>query len=178
MSFGFLLLAFVAAVNPCRTRLGLHASRSAVVLGSLIALAAGSALAVAGRAVLDALDVSPESFRLAAGLVLALEGLRALVVPQPGPVPELTGFGAALVPVAFPLLLQPGVVVLALSAGGDRVAGEAVGALAVALLLVCLAAAQPIGARGEGLFAAGGRLLGALEIAAGVALAVDAIRDV
>jgi small neutral amino acid transporter SnatA (MarC family) len=178
LSFGLLLFAFVAAVNPCRTRLALTGSRAALALGSLIALAAGAALAAAGGVLLDALDVSPESFRLAAGLVLTLEGLRALVLPRPAAEPELPGLGAALVPVAFPILLQPGVVVLALAAGGDDVAGEAIGALALALVLVALAGARPIGARGEALFAAGARLLGALEIAVGAALAVDAIRDV
>ena len=178
MSFAFLLLAFAAAVNPCRIRLALPASRAAVALGALLALAAGAALALAGSVLLDALEVSPESFRLAAGLVLTLEGLRTLVLPRPVDEPELGGLGAALVPVAFPLLLQPGVVVLALTAGGDEVAGEAIGALAVALLLVALAGALAIGARGEPLLVAGSRLLGALEIAAGAALAVDAIRDV
>lgn len=178
MSLGFLLAAFAAAVNPCRTRLALPASQAALVLGSLIALGACATLAVAGDVVLEALDVSPESFRLAAGIVLTLEGLRALVLPRPAKEPELAGLGGALVPVAFPLLLQPGVVVLALAAGADGVAGEGVAALAVALLLVGLAGITPIGTRGEGLLVAGGRILGALEIAAGVALAVDAIRDV
>lgn len=178
MSFGFLLLAFAAALNPCRTRLGLPERREALVLGSLIALAAGAALATAGSVVLDSLDVSPESFRLAAGLVLTLEGLRALSLPRPAAEPELPGHGAALVPVAFPLLLQPGVVVLALAAGGDGVAGEATGALAAALVLVGLAAALPIESRAGVLLVAGGRLVGALEIAVGAALAVDAIRDV
>ena len=81
-------------------------------------------------------------------------------------------------PVAFPLLLQPGIVVLALAAGGDDVSGLALGALAVALLLVVGTGLLPRGPRAEALLAAGGRLLGALEIAVGVALAVDALRDV
>jgi small neutral amino acid transporter SnatA (MarC family) len=178
VSFGLLLLAFVAAVNPCRTSLALPRSPAVLALGSLVALAAGAALAAAGSVLLEALDVSPESFGLAAGLVLVLEGMRALVLPRPADEPELPGLGAALVPVAFPLLLQPGVVVLALAAGADDVAGRATGALAAALFLVTLAGARPIGARGEALFAAGGRVLGALEIAAGAALAVEAIRDV
>jgi hypothetical protein len=120
---------------------------------------------------LDALDVSPESFRLAAGLVLAVEGARALVWPRPADEPELPGLAAALVPVAFPLLLQPGVIVLALAAGAEDVAASGIGALAVALLL---AAALPARA----LLPAGARVLGALEIVAGAALAVAAIADV
>jgi hypothetical protein len=178
VSSGLLLVALVTAVNPCRTALGLVVPLRALALGSLVALAAAAALAATGGGVLDVLDVSPESFRLAAGAVLALEGARSLVVARPAAEPELPGLGAALVPVAFPRLLQPGVVTLALAAGGDGVAWEAIGALAVALALFCAAGALPRGTRAEGLLAAGGRLGAALELAAGVALADDAIRDV
>jgi len=69
-------------------------------------------------------------------------------------------------------------VMLALAAGGDGVAGTAIGALAVAFGLTVLAAAVRVGERGEALLLAGGRLLGALELALGAALAVDAVRDV
>jgi multiple antibiotic resistance protein len=178
MSTGFFLLAFAVALNPPLVRLAAPRRAEVLVLGSLVALAVGAALAVAANALLDALDISPESLRLAAGLVLALEGLRVLVLPRPAAEAALPGLGAALVPVAFPLLLQPGVVMLSLAAGGDGSVGEVVGALAVALALVVLAAAVPVGPRTVPLLAAGGRLLGAVEIAAGAALAVDAIRDV
>lgn len=178
MSFGFLLLAFVAAANPCRASLILPPRPPVLALGALIALAVCAAVAASGGVVLDALDVSPESFRLAAALVLAVEGVRALLVPRPPAEPELPGLGAALVPVAFPLLLQPGVVMLALAAGGDDVAGPAVGALAASFGIVVLAGAVRVEERGRALVAAGGRLIGALEIAVGVALAVDALKDV
>jgi small neutral amino acid transporter SnatA (MarC family) len=110
--------------------------------------------------------------------VLGLEGARALLLPRPPQEPELPGLGAALVPIAFPLLLQPGVVMLALAAGGDEVAGSAIGALGVALGIVVLAGAARVGERGERLLAAGGRLTGAVEVAVAVALAVDSLRDV
>jgi hypothetical protein len=64
------------------------------------------------------------------------------------------------------------------AAGGDDVEPEALAALAVALALVLAVTLVPRGERADGLLAAGGRLLAALEIAAGVALAVGAIRDV
>ncbi|HWB56932.1 MAG TPA: hypothetical protein VG479_08365 [Gaiellaceae bacterium] len=178
MTFWFLLLAFAASLNPCRFRLAFAGRTAIVALGSLAALGAGAALCLSGGAVLDALAISPESFRLAAALVLAVEGVRALLAGSPRPAPELAGLTAALVPVAFPLLLQPGVVVLALAAGGDDVAAEGIGALAVALLPVVGASLVAREARADVLLLAGGRLLGALEIVAGAALAVDAIRDV
>jgi small neutral amino acid transporter SnatA (MarC family) len=178
VSFAFLAFAFVAAVNPCRVRLVLPERRAAVALGALLALGAVAGIAVLGGALLDALDISPESFRLGAALVLALEGARALLFGRPGAEPELAGLLAAAVPVAFPLLLTPGVVALAVAAGGDDVEAEAVGALALALALVLAATVVPRDPRNDALLAAGGRLLGALEVAAGVALAVGAIRDV
>jgi small neutral amino acid transporter SnatA (MarC family) len=178
VSFAFLLLALVASANPCRIRLVVPERREAVALGALVALATASAIAAVGGSLLDALDITPETFRLAAAVVLALEGARALASARPAPEPELGGLGAALVPVAFPLLLTPGVVMLALAAGGDDIVGEAVGALAIAFALVLLVMLIPRGDRSDVLLAAGGRLLGALEIAAGVALAVDSLRDV
>jgi small neutral amino acid transporter SnatA (MarC family) len=178
MTFAFLAFALAAAVNPCRLRLVLPDRRTAVALGALIALATVAAIAAVGGALLDALDVSPESFRLGAALVLALEGARSLLLARPAAEPELGGLGAALVPVAFPLLLTPGVVALGVAAGGDDVEAEALGAFALALALVLAATLVPRGERADSLLAAGGRLLAALEIAAGVALAVGAIRDV
>jgi small neutral amino acid transporter SnatA (MarC family) len=178
VSFSFLLLALVASANPCRARLVLPERRPAVALGALVALGVSSGIAAVGNAFLDALDITPETFRLAAAVVLAIEGTRALILARPAREPELAGLGAALVPVAFPLLLTPGVVMLALTAGGDDMVGEAVGALAAAFALVLLTTLIPRGARADALLAAGGRLLGAVEIAVGVALAVDSLRDV
>ena len=178
MTFAFLAFAFAAAVNPCRLRLVLPERRAAVALGALLAFCGVAAIAALGGALLDALDISPESFRLGAALVLTLEGARALVFARPAAEPELGGLRAALVPVAFPLLLSPGVVALAVAAGGDDVEPEALGALAVALATVLATTAVPRGPRADALFIAGGRLLGAFEIAAGLALAVGAIRDV
>jgi len=178
VSFAFLLLALVASANPCRVRLVLPKRREAVALGALIALGSAAGVAAVGGAFLDALDITPETFRLAAAVVLALEGARALVLARPTPEPELGGLGAALVPVAFPLLLTPGVVMLALTAGGDNIVGEAVAALALTFALVLATTLIPRGARADALLGAGGRLLGAAEIAAGIALAVDSLHDV
>lgn len=178
MTFAFLAFALVAAANPCRLRLVLPERREAVALGALLALGAVAALAALGGPLLEALDISPESFRLGAALVLALEGARFLVFARPAAEPELPGLRAALVPVAFPLLLSPGVVALAVAAGGDGVEPEAVGATAAAFALVLAATLVPRDERAAALLVAGGRLLGALEVVAGVALAVGAVRDV
>jgi small neutral amino acid transporter SnatA (MarC family) len=168
VSFALLVLAFLGAVNPCRARLALGVPLAATALGALAALAVAAALAALADPLLDALDVSPESFRLAAGLVLAVEGARVVVWPRPAAEPELAGLAAALVPVAFPILLQPGVVVLALAAGPEDAGWGALGALAVALAVTVALPSGPI-------LPAGARVLGAVEILAGAALAVSAI---
>ncbi len=178
MTFTFLLLALVASANPCRVRLILPERRAAVALGALIALGSAAGIAAVGGTFLDALDITPETFRLAAAGVLALEGARAFVLARPAAEPELGGLGAALVPVAFPLLLTPGVVMLALTAGGDDIVSEAVAALVLTFALVLATTLIPRGARVDALLGAGGRLLGAVEIAAGIALAVDSLHDV
>jgi small neutral amino acid transporter SnatA (MarC family) len=174
MSFALLLLGFAAAANPFRARLALPESRIAVALGAAVALTAGAGFAALGGPLLAAIDVSAESFRLAAGIVLAVEGARTLVWPRPGAEPELPGLAAALVPVAFPILLQPGVVVLALAAGGDGDGWAGIAALAVALALVDTVHALPK----HPLVVPAARLVGALEILAGAALAISALSDV
>ena len=180
MSLGFPVLAFVAVVNPARVRLGAPVKERAglVALGSLVALAAGAALVVLAGEILAAVDVSPESFRLATGLVLAVEGAWTLVrLPSPAEA-GLPGRLGALVPVAFPLLLTPGLVALALSAGADASTAEALGALAVALVAASASAAVERGSLPALLLTAVARLLAAAEIVAAVAIAVEGIRDV
>jgi small neutral amino acid transporter SnatA (MarC family) len=180
MSFGLALLAVVAAANPARLRLGVERAAvpepvlGPIALGALVTLAATAGLVAVGEWALRAIDVSPESFRLAAAVVLVLEGARRLVWARPRAEPVLAGGWAALVPVAFPLLLEPGLVFVALAAGADASTAAAFGSLALALALVAAVGFLPAGP----LLPAAARLLAALEIAAGVALAIGAIRDI
>lgn len=184
MSLGFLVLAFFAVVNPARVGLGVPDQRSGqergrlVLLGGLVGLAAAAALLAPAENILAAIDVSPESFRLATGLVLALEGAWTLVRPAQPPGAALPGRLAALVPVAFPLLLTPGLVALSLGAGADAPTAEALGALGAALFLAVAAAALARGPRAAVLLAAVARLFAAAEIVAAVVIAVDGVREV
>ena len=76
---------------------------------------------------LDALAISPESFRIAAGLVLAAAGLRTIVWPRPsGP------FAA--------ILVTPALACLAVSFGADEATGAVLGAAAIALAVAAIAA--------------------------------------
>ncbi len=181
MSFGLIVLGFIGVVNPPRVRLGLPGvppRLDVVLLGSAVALSIAVAIAAAAGWLLGALDVSPETFRLAAGLVLAVEGSWVLVHPRPGPEPVLSNRFAALVPVAFPLLLTPGLIVLCLAAGVDNGVGQTTGALLCGLVLLLPTLPIESDARRTPLLAAGARLLAVLEIVAAAGLALDGLRNV
>jgi hypothetical protein len=164
MSFGFMLVAFIATTNAGRVALACRGARPAPRTLAL-ALAAGFALVAVGALVaddlLDALSISPESFRIAAGLVLAAAGLRTIVWPQPsGP------FAA--------ILITPSLACLAISFGADEAAGAVLGAAAIALGVVAAAALAPartpLGRATE--------FLAAAQVVIAVALVVSGMRDV
>lgn len=134
MTFAFLAAAFLAT----RTRPG------------LVALAVGALAIAFAEELLDLLAISPESWRIAAGLVLVAAGLWALGRP------------------VAPGRLPPDLLVLAIAAGADETTVVAFGALALGAVLALVAAPVPGSAR----------LLAALEVAIGVALVVAGIRDV
>jgi small neutral amino acid transporter SnatA (MarC family) len=180
------VIALVVALNPARAAFGIpRTGRSrgdfvgVAVLGGLIGGLAVFAAAVAGGPLLDALDVSDPSFRLAAGVVAVLVGIADLFRRPPSPEPALPGWRAVLVPVAIPVVARPGLLVLALGAGADGDAGLAAVAMAIgiALLAGIVAWAHTEGPRGRVLRWAS-RVLGAALIACGVVLGVDGVLDV
>ena len=65
------------------------------------------AAAAVGGPLLEALDVSDPSFRIAAGIVAVLAGAADLFRRPPAPEPALAGWRAALVPVAIPWWRAP-----------------------------------------------------------------------
>ncbi len=178
-----LVVAFLAAVNPFRVRPGLpevdgRARPRALAAGCLLVFALGAVAVAAAPALLDGLDVSPETFRLAAGFVMAVAAGWVLWFPHRGDEPELAGMGAAAVPVAFPLLISPELFVLTISAGADENAAAVLGSLAVALVAVFALGAVPRRGATTALLRAGSRLTAALLMVAAVVLIVSGIRDV
>ena len=178
--------ALVLALNPARAAFGVpRAGRSpwtvagvagiGGVVGGLLACAA----AAAGGPLLEALDISEPSFRIAAGIVAGLAGAADLLRRPPPPEPALTGWRAALIPVAIPVVARPALLVLALGAGAERGVLVSAGAMAMGIaLLTGLAAGWPTeGPAGRALRWAG-RLLAAVLVACGVILAVDGVLDV
>jgi small neutral amino acid transporter SnatA (MarC family) len=171
------------ALNPPRAAFAVPRegrSRRAVVrlalaggaLGGLVVLVA----VLAADPLLDLLDVSEPSFRLAAGIVAAVAGAADLFRRPPAPEPALPGWRAALVPIAIPAVARPALLVLALGAGADERVLPSVRALVlgIALLTVLVALWPTAGPRGRALRWAG-RLFAAGLVACGVILAVDGI---
>ena len=157
-------VGFLATTNAGRVALAYRAARPAPRTLAL-ALAAGFGLvavrAVLATDVLDALAISPESFRIAAGIVLGAAGIRTIVWPQPaGP------FAA--------ILVTPALACAAVSFGADEATGAVLGAAAIALAVVAIAALAPsrtpVGRAAE--------FLAALQVVVAVALVVSGIRNV
>lgn len=179
------LIALVAALNPARAAFGIPGTRGSpsafglAALGGLLGGLAVCAAAALGGSVLDLLDVSEPSFRIAAGAVAALGGVADLFRRPPEPEPALAGWRAALVPVAIPLVARPVLLVMALGAGADRSALVAAGSMAIAVALLggLTAGWSPNGSRGRVLRWAS-RLLAAVLVACGVVLGADGVLDV
>jgi small neutral amino acid transporter SnatA (MarC family) len=182
---GILLgIAYLAAVNPPRTRLGLpedersRGRMNVMVVGALLALAGVLAIAGWSGPILDALEVSPETFRLAAGIVIAVAAIITLIRPRPAAEPEAGGLLAAVWPVTYPRLLSAEVVALALTTGAkEGVAATLIAASIAFGSAVALGVLRRTGFTDRVLLNLG-RLVTVLLVIVAVFLMVDGIRDV
>jgi small neutral amino acid transporter SnatA (MarC family) len=174
-----MLLAYLAAVNPPRLRPHLAGGAERgdprqLAAGAAIVGGAGSILVLAANEILDALAITDETWRLAAGVVCALVGARVLVAPRLREMPLVTD--SVFVPIAFPLLFTPQLAMLAILFGSTESFAPALGWLAAGI-----AAGVAVGglrhSRPE-LWLAAARLFAAALVAVGIALVIAGIRDV
>ena len=176
------IVAWLAVLDPPRTRLGFperDAGRAkmgivgpGVVLGITILLV----IAAAAKSVLDALEITPEMFRIAAGFVLLIEATRMLLVPEPAQEPVAKGWRGAVWPVAYPRVITPAAIALALTTG----ASDGVPWLPMVIggtALIGLGAVAP-GPMGRRVLVALGRLLVVVVVLAAVWLAIAGVREV
>jgi small neutral amino acid transporter SnatA (MarC family) len=179
VNVGVLVVAMIAAANPAARAVRLRSlERRRSLLAAVATLVVVVVLAALADPVLDGGDISAPTFRVAAGLVVTAAGLLDLVrrvVPlEPSAGGDLgRGDWAALVPAAFPVLLEPQVGVLAISAGADS--GPALAGLAAGIALASFLSA---GRLASPLLVPLSRLLAAVGVAAGVALVADGILSV
>ena len=66
-------------------------ARPVAALGAALTLAGATALAMAAEPLLEAVSISPATWRIATGLLLVATGLLAVGGPGPGPEPALAG---------------------------------------------------------------------------------------
>jgi small neutral amino acid transporter SnatA (MarC family) len=179
MSGVWAIAAWLAALNPPRTRLGLPAggtprTATGIVLGvaTLIAAAAGA------QGLLDTLEISPETFRIAAGFVLVIVAAVMLFAPVPTAEPVPEGAWAWVWPVAYPRVVSPETLALALTTGSSDGLGVVIpGVVSAAFVLFLLVHVAGTGLSGRAL-AATGRVLAVVLVLAGVWLAIQGIREV
>ncbi len=181
------LIALVALANPARIALGFpiagrdRRQRLAIAaVGSGIAAAALVVVAAVADPLLDALHVSAPTVRISVALIVVVTAIIDLVGRVPSPDPGLPGLGGGLVPVLIPLVLRPGLALLALSVAADH----GVGPVAVAAALIVLATleaastAPAASSRWRPVARWTMAVLAVVAIAAGIAMAVDGVFDV
>lgn len=178
MTGWFVLLVLLAAINPPRLRpyVDSRARFLDTVTAAGVVLVVGSAVAGFASGILDALDITVETWHLGAGVVGVLVGARVLVAPGISGVVIPDGRAAALVPFAFPLLFTPQLAVLMLLLGATESTPAAIAWLAVALAITVVVCAMPY--RRSSVWSGSARLLGASLVVLSVALVVAGIRDV
>ncbi len=173
---GRIALTENTGASPRPTRLPVAVAGAAITLLALVPVAAFA------DPLLDLVDISAATARIATGLLLVVTGILLVGWPMPEPEPALPGRRAALVPVAFPTLLTPGLALLALTAAADHSAVAALVVLAVALATVPACRHDPGPAAGLGA-APGARRQRArdrrrLLVLAGFGLLFDGVFDV
>lgn len=164
------VLLVLVAVNPVRRRYELPSDRRQVAAGAGMTLALLLVLGLTGEAVLEALDITVPTFRVAVGLVLVIRAFVDLVraLPKGGPVPR--GLQGAVAPVLFPVLLRPEVGLVAMLVGADAGIGWLVIGALLALLDPVFWAERTGNARLD-------RAFGAALSAVAIVLAVDLLVD-
>lgn len=135
MTVAFAVALLVVAINPPRRYSELPKRPESVGQGALLTLVAVLVVGVAADSILDALDVSEPTFRVAVGGVIAVRSIIDLT-RAPG---QGADDGGAVVPIFFPVLLRPEFVLAAMLVAVDRDVFVTVFGAAVALGLVVTA---------------------------------------
>jgi small neutral amino acid transporter SnatA (MarC family) len=184
MNGTLMLVAYLAALNPMRTRLGVpehsggRARMDVLASGSAIGLVVLVASATLAPSLLRSLEISPETFRIAAGLVLVIVAAWMLFVPVPADEPTPDGAGAALWPVAYPRVVSPETLTLAFTTGASDGVGAMVPALVAACVVLLAAGLVRTGPLSGRVLANLGRVFAVALVLIGIWLALQGVREV
>jgi small neutral amino acid transporter SnatA (MarC family) len=171
--------AVLVAANPAAVTAALLSPVRREVMA--VAAAGGAVVAVAvavlSGPLLDALDVTPATFEVAAGVVLGVAGVLWLAIGPWIPPDELCrgAWREAIVPLLVPVLVTPQLVAVSISVGADSGVGVVALGAAVAMVLTwVLTTLRPA----PQVWSVASRFVGVAAIALALALAVDGIRTV
>ncbi len=181
-----LAVTFFAAINPAAVALGFALRADApprgqrprpAVLACAVAAGLFAIAAVAARPALDFLDVEAETFRVAAGAVMAVVGGLWLWPWRPGPAATPGGWRAGVYPLGLPLIAGPAGLMGAVSFSAGEGAALAFAATlpAVALAAILTLFAHP---RLRPAMLVLAPLTGALLVAVAAGLIVSGVRDI
>ncbi len=134
MSQVLAMLGFLVLVSGLRVRALTDeaADRRVVLLGIAAVAVTAAVLAQASRGLVDFLSVSPPTFWVAAGVVMAAAGLTGVVRGVGRPWPVDSGSRSAFVPIAFPILSTPALVMHSLASGLEYQLGSVIALLLAA----------------------------------------------
>ncbi|MCC6386285.1 MAG: hypothetical protein IT302_02755 [Dehalococcoidia bacterium] len=179
-----LAFVFLAAVNPAAVALSSWAPwrprarpLETAGVGFGLALAGVALAAMLADRLLAALDIAPETFRIAAGIVMLAAGAYAVARARVAAASFEDGWRGGIAPLAVPLLFGPAALVAAISYGADEGAWMAATASVAALAVgAWLTAVRP--GRWTTLADGVARLLGTALVAVAVGLIVEGVRDI
>lgn len=177
-----LLVVFFAAVNPAAVATAMvakgaeHESRVPCVIGAAIAIALFAVAVLVSSSMLDWLQIEPETFRVAAGIVMALGGAYTIWFGRWGIHSDVPGYQTAVFPLALPLLAGPAGLIAALSYSVDDGAGRTLGAVVVSVAIGAMLVA--IGPRQAAALDAVARITGGLLVAIAAGLVVSGVRAI
>ena len=176
-----LFLLGLAVVNPARTRVLLGARSAskrsaATALGAVVAVAIAGMLAAVATPLIEAMDVAPETFRIAAAMIITLSGIITIAAPLSAAEAMSGDRRDALIPVAYPILLGPAPVLAWLVVGVDEGVWTTLAVAAGGYVASAAVAGFPTGRRSGWVAAA--RLIAAIAVVLGVALVIDGVREV
>ena len=181
-----LMVVFFAAINPAAVAMSMvHAGGDGERRANWRVAAIGGVTAVVMYALacwvaphlLDWLQIAPESFRVAAGIVMATMGVEAIWFGAITTDGDDVGIQAAVFPLGVPLIAGPAGLMAAVSYGDDQGFGRAFGAAAVIVaVVVALLFARP--ERGRPALGGMARVTGALLVAVAAGLIVSGVREI
>ena len=133
------VILLIVTVNPPRRRAELGEDWRVVAAGAGLTLVVLTVLGGLGEWMLDGLDITAPTFRVAVGLVLLVRGAVDLVRSPAAPIEPP---GGAVVPVFFPVLFRPELGLVAVSVTADAGFGPMALGTALGLALVVSAIAR------------------------------------